>query len=193
MKNMFFMFLSVIKNEYVCLKLCVWCSYFHCCLCCLDSARRLFMKIAFNSSADLNDPTVTDQVLKEVRTWCESLILSRCIIIILTSVHCSWRQCWLWEESPMWRWAGLKHPKKKWSKDESKMVSLFLQPSIQSESRRNVVKSLSDVVNDEEHLKLWFLFLDPCWSRSLETVRGRTAIMSFIIFIMHVSYSYSTC
>lgn len=108
----------------------------------LDYIKRSFMKLGFNSSADLTDPNVMDQVLKEVRVWCESLILFWCISTILMSVHCSWRQRWLWEESPMWRWAGLKLLRKKWSKTVS-------------ESRRTAVKSFSDVLNDEERLKLW--------------------------------------
>ncbi|KAK7177215.1 hypothetical protein R3I93_001259 [Phoxinus phoxinus] len=50
----------------------------------LDYIKRSFMKLAFNSSADLSDPTVTDQVLKE--------LTSALAVRGITNVTLSWSQ-----------------------------------------------------------------------------------------------------
>ncbi|XDV19493.1 hypothetical protein PO909_024958, partial [Leuciscus waleckii] len=49
-----------------------------------DYKKRSFMKLAFNSSADLTDPTVTDQVLKE--------LTSALSVRGITNVTLSWSQ-----------------------------------------------------------------------------------------------------
>ncbi|ROL29808.1 Fucolectin-5 [Anabarilius grahami] len=57
------------EGRYVNILLLAWWNYLPVCEVEVyesDSTRRLFMKIAFNSTANLTDPTVTDQVLKEL-------------------------------------------------------------------------------------------------------------------------------